>query len=148
MIHPHTRLRSNRGSCLMYKKTLQNEATSIFTYSWPLLHAFCLTYPLPSPIVFMPYSPLISFLPMAVQYGLPGSQVADSIPFAAAIVLSVASFIAAVIRLGGYFLPRSHQPLQLVVSIISLVASTLLLGFVSSRNGMSNSPRFLAAKLR
>jgi len=71
---------------------------------------------------------------MAVLYGLPGSPGADSIPFLAAIVLSVAFFIAAVIRLGGYFLPRSHQPLQLIMSIISLVASGLLLGFVSLRN--------------
>ncbi|KAH8595128.1 hypothetical protein B0O99DRAFT_623263 [Bisporella sp. PMI_857] len=78
-------------------------------------------------------------IPMAVQYGLPGSLGADSIPFPAAIVLSVAFFIAAVIRLGGYFLPRSNQPLQLTVSIISLMASGLLLGFLSSRNGMSNS---------
>ncbi|KAH6667751.1 hypothetical protein B0J14DRAFT_171385 [Halenospora varia] len=71
---------------------------------------------------------------MAVLYRLPGSPGSHSIPFPAAIVLSAALFIAAVIRLGGYFLPRSNQPLQLIVSIISLVASGLLLGFVSSRN--------------
>ncbi|RDL30222.1 uncharacterized protein BP5553_10500 [Venustampulla echinocandica] len=81
---------------------------------------------------------------MAVLYGLPGSPGADAIPFPAAIVLSVTFFIAAVIRLGGYFLlrshQRSHQPLQLTVSIVSLVASGLLLGFVSSRNGGSMLP--------
>lgn len=71
---------------------------------------------------------------MAVLYGLPGSPGADSIPFPAAIVVAVIVFLAAVIRLVGYFLPRSNQPLQLIVSIISLVSSGLLLGFVSSRN--------------
>jgi hypothetical protein len=85
---------------------------------------------------------------MAVLYGLPGSPGADSIPFPAAIVLAVIVFIAAVIRLGGYFLPRSNQPLQLIVSIISLVASGLLLGFVSSRNGKSNSPHLWTLKLK
>jgi hypothetical protein len=57
---------------------------------------------------------------MAVLYGLPGSPDTDSIPFPAAIVLSVIVFIAAVIRLGGYFLPLSNQPLQLTVCVIYL----------------------------
>jgi hypothetical protein len=97
----------------------------------------CLTFSSFLQITFVRYSPLI---PMAVLYGLPGTPGADSIPFPIAIALSVAFFITAIIRLGGYFLPRSHQPLQLTVSIISLVASGLLLGFVSSGNGTSSSP--------
>lgn len=87
-------------------------------------------------------------IPMAVLYGLPGSPGADSIPFPAAIALSVIVFIAAVIRLGGYFLPRSNQPLQLIVSIISLMGSGLLLGFVLSKNGRSNSPHLWILKLK
>ena len=82
---------------------------------------------------------LFPSIAMAVLYGLPGSPGADSISFPAAIVVAVIVFLAAVIRLVGYFLPRSNQPLQLIVSIISLVSSGLLLGFVSSRNGRSNS---------
>lgn len=48
----------------MYKKKLQNEAINHFPYSWALLHvSVCLNFPLPSPILFVRYSPLISFHP-------------------------------------------------------------------------------------
>ncbi len=56
--------RLNVGPRSMYKKKLQNEATNAFPYSWPLLHvSVCLTFSLPLPIVFVRYSPLISFHP-------------------------------------------------------------------------------------
>lgn len=130
----------------MYKKKLQNEATNAFPYSWPLL-SVCLTFPSPSPTNLFVTLRSIPSIPMAVLYGLPGSPGADSIPFPAAIVLSVIVFIGAVIRLGGYFLPRSNQPLQLIVSVFSLAASGLLLGLVSSRNGKSNYPHLWMSKL-
>jgi hypothetical protein len=69
------------------------------------------------------------------------------IPFAAAVSLSVASVITALIRFGGYFLPPSHQLWQLVICIFSLMASITLLGLVSSRNSMYNSPYFFVLKL-
>jgi hypothetical protein len=136
----------------MYKKKLQNDAINVSF----LIPDHCCMFASLSLYLHRLYlfaiHRLFLSIPMAVLYGLPGSPGADSIPFPAAIVLSVAFFIAAVIRLGGYFLPRlhqpSHQPFQLIVSIISLVASGLLLGFVSSRNSMSNSPYLRAIKLK
>ncbi|KAG9231494.1 hypothetical protein BJ875DRAFT_469270 [Amylocarpus encephaloides] len=134
------------GSRLMYKEATERRKQHVLIpdhcYMFALLslclHRFYL---------FATHRSFPSIL-MTVLYRLPGSPGADSIPFPAAIVLSVAFFIAAVIRLGGYFLPRSHQPLQLTVSIVSLVASGLLLSFVSSGNGTSNSSHLQTIELR
>lgn len=132
----------------MYKKKLQNEAIKAFSCSWPLLYmSICLTFLLPLPTIFVRYRLFPSIL-MEVLYGLPSLLSVDSIPFLIAIVLFVIVLIAAVIRLGGYFLPRSNQPLQLIISIISLVASSLLLSFVSLKNGKSNSPYLQTLKLK
>jgi prolipoprotein diacylglyceryltransferase len=135
----------------MYKKKLQNEAISMPFLPPPA--SVCLTLPLPSPIIIVLGPLLISFYgactPMGVLYGLPGSPGADSIPFPVAIVLSVSSFIAGMIRLGyvittltrvhGHFKLSSDQLWELVGSGISVIAALLLLGFVSSKSGTSNS---------
>jgi len=121
----------------MYKKQLQNEATDTSpTSPSPGHRCMCLSalLSLSSLVYTFVTDRSVSSIQMPDLYRLPGSPDADTIPFPATIVLSIIVFIGAVIRLGGYFRPRSNQPLQLVLSVISLVASGLLLGFVSSRS--------------
>ena len=147
--HSHTHCARNVGSCSMYKKKLQNEVINAFLI--PGHCCICLSALLSLYLhrlyLFATHRSFPSIL-MAVLCGLPSSPSADSIPFPVAIVLSIIVFIAAIIRLSGYFLPRSNQPLQLIVSIVSLLASGLLLGFVSSKNGKSNSPHLWMLKLK